>query len=287
MVVVCAVLSVACSQNKNVNSDATTTTTIPLTELQSNEVTTEVATAESTEATTEIIKNECLTNDTGKLVIRRLPLTGAEDYTYLIISKEGTSILCEPQTPKNDIIPDILAFSHDHHRDMSLILRLKKDNPETFISQGDADSLGTEKVKGVTITGIAASHKDDPIQPDNPSLVMQVFDVDDMRIAYIGDVGQIEFTKEQMDALGEVDIALITLDDFTGWISVEKSIQLAKQLNPKIIIPIKHTNPNFEDAIDQLNQEFPVKEEFTEEWTISKEELNSSEQKIVVINHVD
>jgi L-ascorbate metabolism protein UlaG (beta-lactamase superfamily) len=207
-------------------------------------------------------------------------------FEVLFLSSIGVSILCEPQNPPKEIIPDIVTFSHDHHRDYTFINRMTEEAPDTIIAAGDKEDLKVTTFEDVTLQGIAASHNGSDFSV-NPTLVMQTFDIDGMRIVYIGDVNQIEFTKEQLDALGKVDIALVTLDNYPGWISVEASINLMKQLNPQIMIPIKHQNAKFEEAIDLLNKEFPNKEVYDGEWAISKEDLADGVQKIVVIKPVE
>lgn len=241
-------------------------------------------TATVTPAATEPDYASLLKNETGKTVIRRLPPSGGYDFTYLMVTQSGVSILCEPKNPPKEIIPDIVTFSHDHHRDPGFIARMTKDYPDTIMAIGDKKDLTSTTYKDVTMQGIAASHTEAGVNPDNPTMMMHAFDMDGMRIVYVGDVGQKQFTQEQIDTLGKVDIALVTLDNYPGWISVDNSIALMKQLNPQIIIPIKHQNFKFEEAIDQMNKVFPNKEVYDGEWAVSKDDLADGVQKIVVIN---
>ena len=100
----------------------------------------------------------------------------------------------------------------------------------------------------VAIKGIASAHNAHGTpQPEEGSNYIFVVDVDGLRIAHLGDVGQDELTQEQLDALGEVDVAIMQLVNSYSQMDVvnKKGFNLMAQVKPKLIIPT-HGGGNME-----------------------------------------
>ena len=66
-----------------------------------------------------------------------------------------------------------------------------------------------------------------------------VIEVDGLRIAHMGDIGETALTKEQLKALGKIDIAFMQFENSYSNMSVSnmKGFNIIEQLDPKVIIP--------------------------------------------------
>jgi hypothetical protein len=157
-------------------------------------------------------------------------------------SSKGTIALCDPSNVPGELKPDLITVSHAHHLgSYPDYARVSLYKPETFA------------VKDVSVTGIPASHTVAPISAAKPDFMIYLFQMDGLRIAYFACIGQAKFTDEQMAALGKVDVALVTVDDYPGWISVKNACALMKQLDPAIIVPLTHHYSDYEAALRTLS----------------------------------
>lgn len=205
-----------------------------------------IATPEHTAAsTTAPARSSLLTNTTGKTVFKRITTNKENDISTFIISEAGTVIACDPMQVPADLISDLYTVTHEHHAD-SAAISMYKNIPHSIRT---VESLTVNDVK---VQGVAASHTTADVNENDPSIVIYVFDVDDLRIAFFACVGQEKLTGKQIAALGNVDIALITTDTYTGWISVENACGLMKQLAPKMVIPLSHNYTDFGAACESM-----------------------------------
>lgn len=184
-------------------------------------------------------------NDTGKTMIRKISVGKINGISSLIISKAGTVIACDPMVMPKGVIPDIALVTHDHHVDQEYLDKCVNAK----ISIQKAESFTAKDVK---VTGIAASHTVAAFIPTSPSLVIYVMEVDGLRIAFFACCGQEKFTNDQIKALGQIDIAMITNDNDAGWISVELASGLMKQLKPKMVIALTHNKTKYDTAVEQM-----------------------------------
>ena len=75
-----------------------------------------------------------------------------------------------------------------------------------------------------------------------------------LRIGHFGDIGQEAFTSDQLDVLGDIDIAITQFDNRYSQMTVQnmKGFVLMEQINPKLIIPT-HTS---REASEQLSKKW-------------------------------
>lgn len=94
----------------------------------------------------------------------------------------------------------------------------------------------------VWVTGIPAWH-DDTEGTQRGANTLFLVEVDGVRIVHCGDLGQPQFTDEQMKTLGKVDVLLIPVG---GVYTVDgaQAADLVRQLNPRIVVPIHYKTPN-------------------------------------------
>ncbi|MCX7771750.1 MAG: MBL fold metallo-hydrolase [Clostridia bacterium] len=226
------------------------------------------------------LDTETLKNDSGKVMIKSITTVKNGDYhtSFGLVSKEGTVVVMDPyQMPadKGFIKPDIITITHSHsdHVDTKYIkiarqfsdIKMSFYKPEEFT------------VKDIKDTGIAASHNGAIVTP--PSNVIYVFEVDGLRIAHMGDMGQDELTEDQLKALGKIDIAFTIITNAPQYGAMtERNLKILQQLNPKIICPTHFQK----DVVDEICGKLGIKEQETlDVLTVSPEDLKDMPQRYI------
>lgn len=218
---------------------------------------------------------EFLKNDTGKTLIKSIASKkdGGNHTGFGIVSQKGTVIVTDPHAiiSRNGMIKaDIITISHSHSDHINAVYTDKmKDLAQTFRYK-PTDPVTLDDV---TVTGVAASHSGDKIYPDNPTNVIYVFDVDGIRIAHMGDMGQIQLSEEQLEKLGQVDIIFTVISNVPqyGFIK-ENNVTVIRQLNPKIVSPTHYSNIVEAYTIEELGIE---EVETMTSLAITREELDA------------
>jgi L-ascorbate metabolism protein UlaG (beta-lactamase superfamily) len=216
-------------------------------------------------------------NDTGKTVIKAISRDSQyPNNSYMIISKNGTVVVADPNIPLDGIKPDIITVTHlhDDHIDKGFL----EKNKTARQSVAKAESFA---VKDVNVTGIASSHMGDAITT-LPTNIIYVFEVDGLRIAHMGDIGQKKLTEEQLAAIGKIDVAFMQFVNLYSDYSVEngKGFTLIEQLKPQIIIPT-HSSSEANDKIAGIVGE---KQSVSGALVVSKEDLSDGKRKVVLLN---
>lgn len=225
---------------------------------------------------------DALRNDTGKTVIKSLTTakTGAYHATIALVSKSGTAVIADPyDVPMDNGIPkaDIVTISHRHpdHIDAKFLQKTKAKL--SVVQAGERFTVGD-----INVTSVAAGH-DSNFDPANPSDIIYIFEVDGMRIAHLGDLGQDELTDEQLQAIGRVDIVFTAIDGLAQYgRSAQKSIKALEQLHPSIIAATHYEEETVKTVLDALH----IKDQAElEELVLDKPELDrhAGKQKYVLL----
>lgn len=155
-----------------------------------------------------------------------------------LISAAGTRVLLDVVDPKVLSVPpgpkDVLLTTHNHgdHRRLDFV--------KSFPGRQLDVKSGEIKLADTTIRGIAATHNQGyEFRSEGGSNYIFIVDMDGLRIAHFGDIGQDALTAKQLEALGKVDIAITQLSNqFSGMNAANKmGFNLMDQLKPKLIIP--------------------------------------------------
>lgn len=161
-----------------------------------------------------------------------------ESAQFELISAEGQRVLIDVFDPSALSSPptkdDILLTSHAHDD------HYKVDFVSSFPGQQIFSCTGEIKRDGVYARGLASAHMPaDPLRDKGGTNYIFIIEIDGLRIAHFGAIGQEKLNPYQLEALGRVDIALMQLansysdmDDFNM-----KAFNLMDQIHPKIVIP--------------------------------------------------
>jgi L-ascorbate metabolism protein UlaG (beta-lactamase superfamily) len=218
-----------------------------------------------------------LENNTGKTLIQTVSKSSfTPTNSFIIISSKGTIIVADPTsmpTPEElDLNPDVVTISHTHsdHTDANFIGSLNCKKSIATVEKFN--------IKDCHIYSIASSHRGSNINMDSPNNVIYVFEVDGIRIAHMGDIGQDHLTIKQIEDLGNIDIAFMQFSNpFSGMLASEKGFTLIEELKPQIIIPT-HSNPRSTRKIAKMLGKLEIMENIL---TVDTTDLENGERKVV------
>ena len=111
------------------------------------------------------------------------------------------------------------------------------------------DGPGEYEIGGVFITGVRTNKKK---AEDRPRNTLYVFDYDGITIAHLGDLREVP-SRSQVDALGEVNIALVPVGA-GGGLNAAKAAEVVGILEPNIIIPMNYATPDGKLELDSLDK---------------------------------
>jgi L-ascorbate metabolism protein UlaG (beta-lactamase superfamily) len=167
---------------------------------------------------------------------------------FELISSWGRRILMDVHNPDLLSSPptedDILLTTH-RHGDHYLASFVSSFPGPQMLSQ-----VGRINAPDVSIQGIASAHsaREIPV-PNGGSNYIYVIDMAGMRFAHFGDIGQQELSQEQLDALGDVDVAMILIGGMCS-AADGNSFNLLEQVQPRLVIPTHADIESLERGIE-------------------------------------
>ncbi|KEI03071.1 MBL fold metallo-hydrolase [Clostridium botulinum] len=167
--------------------------------------------------------------------------------SFLIKTKNGKRILTDPfdKTVGYKTYQDtahIVTISHHHY-----------DHDYTEGIQGTIDvidSCGSFEKHGVLIKGIPSYH-DKSHGSKRGENIIYIIKVDNFNICHLGDLGH-KLSKEDIEAIGDIDILLIPVGGIYTINGIDAA-SVAKDINPKIIIPMHYKTTYLSFALDSVD----------------------------------
>ncbi|MBP2643194.1 MAG: putative Zn-dependent hydrolase of the beta-lactamase fold [Firmicutes bacterium] len=151
---------------------------------------------------------------------------------FLITAENGVTVLTDPfdssvgyKVP--EVAADIVSTSHGHF-DHSYIQAVQGEYVHI-------NKTGVCTHKGIEITGVDTFH-DENQGAERGKNTMYKFVIDGLHICHCGDLGHV-LTREQMNAIGSVDILLIPIGGFYT-IDAERAAAVVNQLQPLVTMPM-------------------------------------------------
>lgn len=154
-----------------------------------------------------------------------------------LVSSQGIRVLIDIYDPNLLSAPatekEILLTTHSHSDHVSALTNTFT-GPSLYLKAGEL------QVADVKVKSIPSSHNDDnAFKQEKGSNYIFLVEMDGLRIAHFGDIGQEALTPEQLKELGAVDIAFTQFaNSFSNMdIGNLKGFNLMDQLKPKMIVP--------------------------------------------------
>ena len=199
-----------------------------------------LATACNSDDTPEVVDVPVIENrDTAEL-------TWWGQSTFTLVATDGTRIVFDPYTDIGYRVPtaeqlaaDVMTVSHEHpdHNNTSLA-------GEATVLRGLADGgwADIDETFGDTRIFSVESFHDRSEGAERGLNTMFVIETGGLRIAHLGDLGQLELTGDQLDALGTIDVLLIPVGGvFT--IDAAGATAIVEQIGPRMVIPMHYGTP--------------------------------------------
>lgn len=210
------------------------------------------------------------------------------DITYLghasfRIKGKNAAIVTDPYDSQkvgfkfpSGIEADIVTISHQHtdHNFADAV----KNYSKVIAGPGEYE------IAGVSIIGFPSFHDDKKGEERGKNTVF-VFEIDDMRIAHLGDLGH-ELSSDTLEEMGSIDILMIPVGGkYT--IDSQGAVKVMQSIEPSIILPMHYFVPEL-----QLSQELEKPEEFinasgipfeTMDKLIIKKSDIGEDQKIILL----
>ncbi len=255
--------------------------TVTTTEI-TTEIITETPTAEEAFVLPDYFVVPLADNSTNKTMIQVTSFSKTYPFnSYMITSASETKVVLDQAAALSrlmyDLAPDLIVSSHEHSDHYNpVFLKDYSEVPQIAYTVEDVT------VKDAHVYTIASSHFDNKLDTTPLSNVLIVVEVDGLRIVHMGDIGQTELTQEQLDQLGEIDIAFMQFENSFSTMSNGnlKGYNIVNQVNPKIIIPT-HYNKT---SVDLLTERYGEIEQFNNVFTLTKDDL-PQETKVIIIDN--
>ena len=171
---------------------------------------------------------------------------------FLITSTDGKRVLTDPYGAGigyavPSVEADVVTVSHSHsdHNNVSMAT----GNPEVIMTEGESIAAG------ISFLGVSSWH-DDANGGKRGKNIIFVWEMDGMRLAHLGDLGQPELTNEQLAEMGNqalekleqrvpgasapgVDILFIPVGSVYT-IDAAQATKIVEQLSPKVVFPMHY-----------------------------------------------
>ena len=182
--------------------------------------------------------------DSGKTIkIRWFGQSG-----FLVTTSGGTKIVLDPANFKgykmpDDIIADIIVISHEH-MDHNVI---NFDSTNAVIFHGTDEKCSMVNIFDTTINDVKLYSVSSFHSPGGErSNAIFVFEFDGIRMVHLGDIGT-TLTKEQIEAIGPVDILMIPVGGYYT-IAAPEADSIVNQPNVKrLVLPMHYKTEAFDE----------------------------------------
>ena len=200
---------------------------------------------------------------------------------FEITSEDGRVIVTDPYDesygyPVPDLTADIVTVSHEH-RDHNNVAAVK-GKPEVVKGAGE------HVCKGIRFYGIEAYH-DTSRGAERGEITAFLFDVDELRLCHLGDLGQVLDEAPLRNIKGkEIDVLFIPVGGVYTIDAKGANVVLA-ELEPKIAIPMHYKTPPLRLNIQTEEKFLKGKKRVRREkrLVLNKEDL-PEEPEIVVLD---
>ena len=198
---------------------------------------------------------------------------------------KDASVVTDPFDPQmvglkySGVEGEIVTISHDHrdHNQANLVKGVKK------VINGP----GEYEIMGVSILGFPSFH-DDKNGAERGKNTIYVFEIDELRIAHLGDLGH-ELAEALVGELGDIDILLLPVGG-TFTIGPEIAAKVVQAIEPSIVIPMHYQTPGLNaqgfaklTGVQEFLKALGLSVECLPKLSIKKEDITEEMQKVVVL----
>ena len=173
-----------------------------------------------------------------------------------LVATDGTRIVFDPyseigyQVPTaEELAADVMIVSHEHpdHNNVALA-----GDATVLRGLADGDWVHFDETFGDTrIFSIESFHDRNSGQERGLNTIF-VIETGRLRIAHLGDFGELELTADQLDDLGAIDVLLIPVGGvFT--IDAAGATAIVEQIGPRMVIPMHYATPSLSIGLEAVD----------------------------------
>ena len=176
--------------------------------------------------------------------------------------------------PLNKPRADIITISHFHPRHSCI--ESVDDNPKQFKGPGEYE------VGKVFVTGITTFHDNERGETKGRNTVY-VIEIDGISLCHLGDLGH-SLSSRLLEEIGSIDVLFLPVGEIST-IPVDIAVEIVKQLNPRIIIPMHYKTQVCADLepVDKFLMRMGIREAETRpKLTLTQSSLPTNTQIVVL-----
>ena len=161
-------------------------------------------------------------------------LTWLGHSSFLLKAGDGTRIVIDPYDPSVGTLPcdlaaEIVTVSHQHF-DHNYLKGVKG-------KFSLVDTAGHHKIVNISINGIMSWH-DDQMGAKRGANIINIFEIDGLRICHLGDLGDVP-SKDELLRMGNLDYLLIPVGG-TYTLDPAGADRLIKLIMPRVVVPMHY-----------------------------------------------
>lgn len=165
-----------------------------------------------------------------------------------------------------------IALQTTNHPDYNGIEQLSHGERKPFVIAGPGDyEIKEIFIKGVLSEALIAKKK--------YINTIYLFTLDNINIAFLGALGNIELSKESREALNSPDILFIPVGG-QNTLDAKSAAKLASSVEPKLIIPMDYDENSLKAFLKEMGE---AKAEVADKLTVKRKDLDNKEGAVVVL----
>ena len=175
---------------------------------------------------------------------------------FTLVATDGTRIVFDPyseigyQVPTaEELAADVMTVSHEHpdHNNVALA-----GDATVLRGLADGDWVHFDETFGDTRIFSIESFHDRSNGAERGLNTIFVIETGGLRIAHLGDFGELELTADQLDELGAIDVLLIPVGGvFT--IDAAGASTIVEQIGPRMVIPMHYATPSLSIGLEAVD----------------------------------
>ena len=164
--------------------------------------------------------------------------TSSYGTSFLVKSAAGVRVVMDPHRVVEGLVADVITITHGHPDHMDNLFQEDMQEQGVPIFTNHSKNVAWQK-DDVRIFSVPGMHNPVPVNLEMPTNTIFVVETAGLRIAHFGDLGQTEFTAEQLAALGRIDVAFMQFENSYSELSAAegRAFRLMDKIGPKLIVP--------------------------------------------------
>lgn len=167
---------------------------------------------------------------------------------FYIQSPGGTAVVTDPFDPKVTGLASPATGAH--------LVTISTETPEhnnpgvihAFPGETKQVLHGTGASRGDLRVIPVPTYRDDSAGARAGRNTVYVIEAGALRLAHLGDLGHV-LTPQQVQAVGHVDVLMVPVG---GALDPKEAVAVAKQLNPRVVIPMAYSTPSMDGPAARL-----------------------------------